>query len=242
MVCINFGLIVRLINSIGYFAWNDIYNHNTDDFLYVESYTMWIVGWIFVIGLWADLSSGSGIEKNLTNAPLIIAIVGSIFFVGFETLCFLLLLVGGTYRNSLINALNGILAFVIFSGLILIPIFSSRVLSKLQAFESRNQHKVFAKLIRKTKIIRFSAFIFGVLLVDIIVFTILQDLIDPEFTILEEILFQLSFRFLEIPILCCIILLSTGTSVTKTFMVCIKGKGDSRKTSTDATKENKTEV
>jgi len=199
---------------------------------------MWIVAWVFVIGLWVDVITTTKIDISLQRAPLIISIGGGILFAIFQTICVLFIL---KFQPDLMNTIfNVLLALVLLSGCILIPVFGSMLLKKLESF--RENKEGITKLIRKTKTIMTSAFIFAALIIVLIIFTVCEITIKP-FSPLRYILFQISFRIGEILVLPCVILLCTGNSIKKTFMNCITFKAkDTTSTNTKTAKTQEGET
>jgi len=85
LVFVNIGTISRLLCSIGYFGWNpNVLSSDLFNIFYTETYSFWIVGWVFVIGVWTDVIGASKLEIALKRAPIIILLVEEFYLLSFK--------------------------------------------------------------------------------------------------------------------------------------------------------------
>jgi len=227
---VNIGTISRLLCSIGYFGWNpNVLSSDLFNIFYTETYSFWIVGWVFVIGVWTDVIGASKLEIALKRAPIIISVGGGILFVIFQVIVITFIL---KFQVDLFtNIFNVVLALVLLSGCILIPIFGFKLLDKIRTFNQKG----IDKLRRKTKFLMASAFIFATIFIILIVFIILEDTVT--FSPMRYLVFQVIFRIGEICVVPTILLLATGNSLQKTLRACCFGDGKDKNTDTAKTQD-----
>jgi len=198
------------------------------NFFGLEAYTFWLIGWLFVASVWVDLITGSNFSIILKKAPIIISIGGGILFIVFETLVIILVL-QIINRNITILIINILLAISLTSGCILIPIYGSKLLARLNKF---GNPKTVSKLKKKTKIMILSAIFFGIILVVLVIFVVVDNLFN--LTPVATLSFQLVFRVGEIIIVPILFVLVTGHSIKTTFLICV---GKKKKSSTAKTEQ-----
>jgi len=202
---------------LGYFGWNpSIISSLLFNIFYTECYSFWIVGWIFVCGVWTDVITANQLEINLKRAPFIISIGGGILFIIFQVIVVCICI--NFYVDTFTLIFNIVLALVLLSGCILIPIFGFLLLHKIRNFNNQDSIK---KLRKKTKLLMASAFIFLLIFVILIIFIILENTIA--FSPIRYEIFEMLFRIGEFCVVPTILLLATGMSMQNTFRSCVTG-------------------
>jgi len=92
--------------------------------------------------------------------------------------------------------------------------------------------KTVSKLKKKTKIMVLSAIFFGIILVVLVIFVVVDNLFN--LTPVATLSFQLVFRVGEIIIVPILFVLVTGHSIKTTFLICV---GKKKKSSTAKTEQ-----
>jgi len=169
------------------------YSFSFASFMYIEAYTFWVIGWVFMVGLWSDIVTTNNMQIGLKKAPYIVLIGGLIFFGIFQTISIL----DSIFVLETLTLLSNILFLVISLSIVIFPlVFGTILLKKLNISKKISVNKRSKKLILKTKIIMSISIIFGVFILILIAYTIIQFIgLDNGYI---DFVFQYIFRVNEI--------------------------------------------
>jgi len=224
---VTIGTISRLVSSIGYFGYI-IFSRRTFLIFYVNALGFWVIGCIFVVGMWTEMATAS--IKVEFKVSYIFVIIGVSIFALLEALICLYYI---TENILVIDSMNIVTAFIILF-IVIIPLIFGNILlsrfSKVKKVVTKNKKR--ANLIKKTKMVMAMSIALGILLVLYTTYVVLDTLYLLRSN--SHIAFQYTFRVMEIIGVSLTTILCSTTSIKNTFSNCLcPQKKDSVRTYTD---------